>query len=98
MCAAGDNNTSKCYKNTKNHRGKYIDNVTLPLQFVKNVDHKIICDACLFAFDEKSTLLAEITQKKEPQNINALIDKGVTLQNMGKLKQQKKQEYTPKLV
>ena len=56
---------------------------------MNNEVDKMLAEAFEFAEDGNyfdALRLYDLTLKKEPDNINALVDKGATLQNMGKFK------------
>jgi len=56
---------------------------------VSNEIDKMLSEAFEYAEDEnysEALRLYNLALKKEPENVNALVDKGATLQNMGRLK------------
>ncbi|MEK0346668.1 MAG: tetratricopeptide repeat protein, partial [Nitrosopumilus sp.] len=56
---------------------------------MNNEVDKMLAEAFEFAEDGNyfdALRLYDLTHKKEPDNISALVDKGATLQNMGKFK------------
>ncbi len=56
---------------------------------MSNEIDKMLAEASEYAEDENysdALRLYNLVLKKEPENINALVDKGATLQNMGRLK------------
>jgi len=56
---------------------------------MSNEIDKMLAEAFEFVEDgnyHDALILYDLTLKKEPDNISALVDKGVTLQNMGRLK------------